>query len=326
MKYSTSNTTANKRKEQSQRNADLVRNYLSEIGKIPLLTHEQEIINARQVQEMMVIFATQKNMTVQLKRPPTHEELANEVQLSTEILLKKLNQGQQAKQTLILANLRLVVKIAKQYQKHNLEFLDLIQEGTLGLQRGVEKFDPTLGFKFSTYAYWWIRQGIIRALTQKGYIIRLPVHVTEIITKVKRAQRELSQKNGRTPTTDEIADVLSIQPDKIRDCLLLSRQPVSLDMRVGVEKETSLKDTIEDTKTTSSENVLIQESTSQEIQDLLSSLSPQQQEILTLRFGLIDEKKLSYAEIGRRLGLSRERIRQIEKKSLAILRHQYKLD
>jgi RNA polymerase nonessential primary-like sigma factor len=307
----------------SQSAKDILGVYLKEINRFPLLSQEQEIFYGKQIQQMMLILTTQKNMAVQLKRTPTHEELASEMQLSTNILTEKLNQGQQAKQTLILANLRLVVKIAKQYQKYSLEFLDLIQEGTLGLQRGVEKFDPTLGYKFSTYAYWWIRQGIIRALTQKGYTIRLPVNITQVITKIKRIQQELYQENGRNPTTDEIADVLSIQPDKIRDYLLLSRQPMSLDIQVGEEKETSLKDIIEDTNTTS-EKDLIQKSISDNIKELLSCLSPQQQEILVLRFGL-NGKKLSYAQIGKIFGLSRERIRQIEKKSLAILRCQNNL-
>jgi RNA polymerase nonessential primary-like sigma factor len=304
---------------QSQSQTDLVRMYLKEIGKIPLLTHEQEIFFANQVQQMMSILAAKEELAVELKRTPTVEECANFCKLDKQILLQQLKSGQTAKQKMILSNLRLVITIAKQYQRRNLEFLDLIQEGTLGLERGVEKFDPSMGYKFSTYAYWWIRQGITRAISQKGRTIRLPVHVNETLNKVKRAQRELSQQLGRIPTTNEIAHALSLQPTQIRECLLLNRHSVSLDMQVGSQQDILLQDLIEDNRP-SPESQLVKESEYQDVKDLLSCLSPQQQEVLTLRFGLVDGHEQSLAQISKYLGISRERVRQIEKKALTYLR------
>jgi RNA polymerase nonessential primary-like sigma factor len=209
----------------SQSVTDTVRTYLQEIGRIPLLSQEQEIFLGQQVQQMMKILAVNKKLIVKLKRTPTLQEWANQMQLSEEELLQQLNQGKKAKQKMITANLRLVVSIAKQYLKRNLEFLDLIQEGSLGLERGVEKFDPTRGYKFSTYAYWWIRQGITRGIAQQGRAIRLPIHIHEKLNKIKRIQQELSQKLGRIPTTTEIADELALEPSQIRDYLLVARQP-----------------------------------------------------------------------------------------------------
>lgn len=304
---------------QSQSQTDLVRMYLKEIGKIPLLTHEQEIFFANQVQQMMSILAAKEELAVEFKRTPTVEEWANFRKLDKQMLLQQLKSGQTAKQKMILSNLRLVITIAKQYQRRNLDFLDLIQEGTLGLERGVEKFDPNMGYKFSTYAYWWIRQGITRAISQKGRTIRLPVHVNETLNKVKRAQRELSQQLGRIPTTNEIAHALSLQPTQIREYLLLNRHSVSLDMRVGSQQDTLLQDLIEDNRP-SPESQLVKESEYQDVKNLLPCLSPQQQEVLTLRFGLVDGCEQSLAQVAKYLGVSRERVRQIEKKALTYLR------
>lgn len=298
---------------------DMVRTYLHEIGRIPLLNHEQEIHLSEQVQRMLSILAIQEKLALELKREPTLQEWANSVNMDEKQLLDLLNQGQQAKQKMLVANLRLVVSIAKKYQKRNLDFLDLIQEGTLGLERGIEKFDPTKGYKFSTYAYWWIRQAITRAIAQQGRTIRLPIHITERLNKIKSTQRELSQKLGRTPTTTEIVQALDLQPDEIRQYWLSARQPVSLEMRVGSELDTELQDVLEDDGL-SPESYTMQKSLNQDIQNLLSKLPPQQQEILTLRFGLTDGNELSLAAVGERIGISRERVRQLEQQALNTLR------
>ncbi|MEH2418748.1 RNA polymerase sigma factor, RpoD/SigA family [Nostoc sp.] len=305
--------------EQPLYTADTVRTYLSEIGRIPLLTHEQEINFAKQIQQMMALVAAKEKLAVQLKRQPTQQEWIENINIAENSLLQQLDQGYQAKQKMIQANLRLVVSIAKKYQRHNLDFLDLIQEGSLGLERGVEKFDPTKGYKFSTYGYWWIRQAITRAIAEKGRIIRLPIHVTEKLNKIKRIQRELTQKLGRTPTAVDIAEELSLDPKQIRDYLLLARQPVSLELRVGSEKDTELQDMLEDDGL-SPELYADQKFLQQNIQNLLLKLTPQQREILTLRFGLTDGNELSLVEIGQRLGISRERVRQVEQQALGILR------
>lgn len=306
-------------KEKYQSSSDIVTTYLREIGRIPLLTIEQEVFYAKKVQQMMVILEAKEKLELELKHEPTVLEWADIMQLSQETLLEQLSQGRTAKQVMIQANLRLVVTIAKKYQKRNLEFLDLIQEGTLGLERGVEKFDPTLGYKFSTYAYWWIRQAITRAIAQQGRTIRLPIQIIGQLNKIKRVQQELSQKLGRTPNVAEIARTLSLNPQKIREYLLLASQPVSLDIRIGSEKDTELQDILKD-EGLKSEFDADQEILHQCIDKLLFYLTPQQQDVLNLRFGLVDGHGLSLAQIGLRLGMSCERVRQIEKKALTKLR------
>ncbi|MFN5514234.1 MAG: RNA polymerase sigma factor, RpoD/SigA family [Cyanobacteriota bacterium] len=301
--------------------ADMVRSYLHEIGRVPLLTHEQEIIYGKQVQKMMACLETQETLRRELGAEPSRECWAQVLELAPEQLDRILTQGKRAKQKMIEANLRLVVAIAKKYQKRNMEFLDLIQEGSLGLERGVEKFDPTKGYKFSTYAYWWIRQAITRAIAQQGRTIRLPIHITEKLNKIKKTQRELSQNLGRSATPAEVAEALELEPAQIREYLSLSRQPISLDVRVGDNQDTELSELLEDDGI-SPDHYLTQELMRQDLQNLLAELTPQQQAVLTLRFGLEDGKELSLAKIGQRLNISRERVRQLEHQAMAHLRRQ----
>ena len=299
--------------------ADMVRTYLHEIGRVPLLTHEQEIVYGKQVQKMMTLLTTKEELESQLKTTLSLKEWANNVQMSEIELNRIVKEGQRAKRKMIEANLRLVVAIAKKYQKRNMEFLDLIQEGSLGLERGVEKFDPTRGYKFSTYAYWWIRQAITRAIAQQARTIRLPIHITEKLNKIKKTQRELAQKLGRSAEVKEIAKELDLKPEQIREYLSIARQPISLDVRVGDNQDTELLELLED-EGISPDSYATQQLLRNDLYSLMADLSPQQQEVIALRFGLEDGKELSLAKIGQRMGISRERVRQLEHQALAQLR------
>ncbi len=297
----------------------MVRTYLREIGRVPLLTREQEIVFGKQVQQMMKLLDAKDDLAKKLDREPTLPEWSEQVQQSETEVKQTVAQGKRAKQKMIEANLRLVVAIAKKYQKRNMEFLDLIQEGTLGLERGVEKFDPMRGYKFSTYAYWWIRQAITRAIAQQGRTIRLPIHITEKLNKIKKVQRELAQTLGRSPSPAEIAKELELEPAQIREYLNMARQPVSLDVKVGDNQDTELQEMLEDDGP-SPEYYTTQEFLRQDLNTLLAELTPQQREVVALRFGLEDGNEMSLAKVGERLNLSRERVRQLEHQALAHLR------
>jgi RNA polymerase nonessential primary-like sigma factor len=309
----------NQKTQKINYSADLVRTYLHEIGRVPLLTHEQEIVYGKQVQLMMTLLTEKEVVETKLGKELNLKEWAELVQMSEADLNRVIHHGQRAKRKMIEANLRLVVAIAKKYQKRNMEFLDLIQEGSMGLERGVEKFDPTKGYKFSTYAYWWIRQAITRAIAQQARTIRLPIHITEKLNKIKKTQRELSQKLGRSPIPQEIAGELGLDAAQIREYLSIARQPISLDVRVGDNQDTELSELLEDDGA-SPDNYATHELLRQDLYDLMADLSPQQKEVIFLRFGLEDGNELSLAKIGQRMNLSRERVRQLEHQALAQLR------
>jgi RNA polymerase nonessential primary-like sigma factor len=301
---------------------DMVRTYLHEIGRVPLLTQEQEICYGKQVQQMMLLQEVKQSLEQTLNRQPTEPEWATAAAVTEAEIERVLRLGHQAKQKMIEANLRLVVAIAKKYQKRNLEFLDLIQEGSLGLERGVEKFDPSRGYKFSTYAYWWIRQAITRAIAQQGRSIRLPIHITEKLNKIKKTQRELSQQLGRSATSAEIAVELALEPAQIRDYLNISRSPISLDAKVGDRQDTELSELLEDGGI-SPERYTVQESLRQELKTTLDELTNQQRDVINLRFGLEGGSELSLAKVGEILNLSRERVRQLEHQALSHFRRRH---
>ncbi|EDX86495.1 RNA polymerase sigma factor, cyanobacterial RpoD-like family [Synechococcus sp. PCC 7335] len=300
--------------------SNLVSRYLKGIGRFPLLTHEQEITLGKTVQQLMKLEAIRDDLTETMDREPTLAEWAEATNLSPEALKKTVEIGQQAKDKMMRSNLRLVVSIAKKYRGSKLDMMDLIQEGSLGLCRGVEKFDPLKGYRFSTYAYWWIRQAITRAIADTGRTIRLPIHINEKLSKIRKAQREVSLELGRPATVSEVAEKVSLPAEKVRELQRQSRLPLSLNMRIGSEQNTELGALLE-SDSQSPEEYATQNLLKRDIGQLLARLTERQKDVISMRFGLDDGKKKTLAQIGHDLDISRERVRQIERKALRTLRH-----
>ena len=305
----------------AKNNGDSVRSYLKDIGRIPLLEHDEEILLGRKVQRLMDIEESRKELESNTGRRIADKELANLISADWKACMREIRDGRKAKDKMVTANLRLVVSVAKKYTKRNMELLDLIQEGTIGLVRGVEKFDPGRGYKFSTYAYWWIRQGITRAIAEKSRAIRLPIHVTENLNKLKKAQRELSQLNGRMPTLAELAVELKLSEDDVKDLMCKARQPTSLEIKIGENRDTSLVDLLEDDSQIP-DDILEALCIKEDIRKLIQSLPDMQAAVISMRYGIGNEvlSPMSMTAIGQVLNMSRDRVRTLEQKALKTLR------
>ena len=299
----------------SKISGDSVRAYLRDIGRIPLLEHDEEILLGRQVQRLMVLEEMKKELSLD------NDALAEAMDVPVKQIKKELRDGTKAKDKMVTANLRLVVSVAKKYTKRNMELLDIIQEGTIGLVRGVEKFDPGRGYKFSTYAYWWIRQGITRAIAEKSRAIRLPIHVTENLNKLKKAQRELSQINGRLPNVFELADHLELGVEEIKDLMCKARQPTSLEIKIGENRDTALIDLLED-ETQLPDTLLEQQFVKEDMRELIRDLPEMQAAVISMRYGIGEEmlEPMSMTAIGQVLNMSRDRVRTLEHKAVRSLR------
>jgi RNA polymerase primary sigma factor len=293
---------------------DSTRVYLKEIGRVPLLTAAEEVRLAERVAKGM-------KAEEELALHAAAETLDSIEPSRRRLLDQHVRTGEAAKSDLTQANLRLVVSIAKRYSGRGIPLLDLIQEGNLGLMRAVEKFDHQKGFKFSTYATWWIRQAITRAIADQSRTIRIPVHMVEVMSRVRREQRRLTQELGREPTLVELAETCDLTPVRVEELLKIAQDPLSLDTPVGSEDDTSLADFVEDSQAIRPIEAATREMLHDEVEKVLGSLSPREQEVVRLRFGLDDSRPRTLEEVGRTFGVTRERIRQIESKTLAKLRH-----
>jgi len=299
--------------DQTPAMGDSVHTYLKSIGRTSLLTAEQEVDLAKRIEAGL--FAEHKLETLGLESSVGLDEaFRRDLELVAE-------DGRRAKAHMLEANLRLVVSVAKKYSDRGLSLLDVVQEGNLGLIRAVEKFDYSKGYKFSTYAMWWIRQAIQRGFADSARTIRLPVHVLEMLSKLSRVERDMHQRLGREPTPEELAVELDRTPDQIEELLRTSRQPISLDSTIGEDGETSIGDLIEDVDAPEASELVDRQLMAEQLRSALDALTPREATIMAMRFGLYDGNPHTLDEIGRALGLTRERIRQLEKQSLSKLRH-----
>ena len=316
---------------------DPVKVYLKEIGRVPLLTPDEEIKLALAIQEGNKAVETKKEKFAPVLEVEQNKKLSirdrNEAMNAVlepmssvqreelKTLDKLISQGDRAKQRLSEANLRLVVSIAKRYVGRGMQFLDLIQEGNLGLIKAVEKFDHTKGFKFSTYATWWIRQAITRAIADQARTIRIPVHMVETINKVKKVSSQLLHQNGHEPTADEISEALDMPVEKVREIMRVAQEPVSLETPIGEEEDSHLGDFIPDEDAPVPAEAASHTLLKEQLASVLGSLTPREEKVLRLRFGLEDGRPRTLEEVGKEFNVTRERIRQIEAKALRKLRH-----
>lgn len=299
---------------------DPVRMYLKEIGKVPLLSAEEEINLAQRMEAGNV--ATEKIQLLKVRMEETEDEAEKaEIQEEVKAMQKDIDLGSDAKKRLAEANLRLVVSIAKRYVGRGMLFLDLIQEGNLGLIKAVEKFDYRKGYKFSTYATWWIRQAITRAIADQARTIRIPVHMVETINKLIRVSRQLLQELGREPSPEEIAAEMNMPVDRVREILKISQEPVSLETPIGEEEDSHLGDFIQDDNVPVPAEAAAQTLLKEQLDEVLSTLTEREQKVLRLRFGMSDGRARTLEEVGKEFDVTRERIRQIEAKALRKLRH-----
>jgi len=299
---------------------DSIRLYLQEIGRIRLLRADEEIELARKIADLLELERIRESLIDKLDREPKDAEWAEAVNMPLQPFRHRLHVGRRAKDKMVQSNLRLVVSIAKKYMNRGLSFQDLIQEGSLGLIRAAEKFDHEKGYKFSTYATWWIRQAITRAIADQSRTIRLPVHLYETISRIKKTTKLLSQEMGRKPTEEEIAERMEMTIEKLRFIAKSAQLPISLETPIGKEEDSRLGDFIESDGETPEDQVsknLLRE----DLESVLGTLSPRERDVLRLRYGLDDGRMKTLEEIGQIFNVTRERIRQIEAKALRKLRH-----
>ncbi len=296
--------------------------FFKEMARYPLLTAEEEIILANDVKLMLQVEKVKQKLREKNQQQPTKEQLSAAMELESPRQLELLlYRGKVAKRKMIRSNLRLVVSIAKRYLNRGVPFLDLIQEGAIGLNRATEKFDPNKGYKFSTYAYWWIRQAITRTIANDARTIRLPIHIVEKLNKLKKAQRHLKQKLQRNPSEDELAQELKTSPTQLRQLLELRRQSLSLNHRVGKAEDTELVDLLEDSELQLPEERMNETMMRQEITDVLDDvLTQREKDVICLRYGLSTSQPYTLEEVGGMFSLSRERVRQIQSKAMRKLR------
>jgi RNA polymerase sigma factor (RpoD-like family) len=300
---------------------DAVGAFFKEMARYPLLKPDEEVELARRVKFLEEYKDVQAALQLELGEQPTKAQIAARFDGTEKQLETRLYQGRVAKRKMIRSNLRLVVSIAKRYLNRGVPFLDLIQEGAMGLNRATEKFDPDKGYKFSTYAYWWIRQAITRAIANDARTIRLPIHIVEKLNKLKKAQRELKQKFSRNPTEAEMAEALEVSVPQLRQLQQLRRQALSLNHRVGKEEDTELMDLLEDEDNLSPEAKMNENMMRQEIWEVLGDvLTPREKDVISLRYGLTTSEPCTLEEVGNMFNLSRERVRQIQSKAMRKLR------